>query len=56
MTQIVGRLGEYQFFVHASLTLHAHSHPAANGAWGAPLYTADFRLRIEGLLFNAHTT
>ncbi len=31
----------------ASPTLHEHCHPAANGAWGVPLYTADFGLRIE---------
>ncbi len=29
----------------ASPTLHEHRHPAANGAWGVPLYTADFGLR-----------
>ncbi len=31
----------------ASPTLHEHRYPAANGAWGVPLYTADFGLRIE---------
>ncbi len=31
----------------ASPTLHEHRHPAAKGAWGVPLYTADFGLRIE---------
>ena len=31
----------------ASPTLHEHPHPAANSAWGVPLYTADFGLGIE---------
>ncbi len=30
-----------------SPTLHEHRHPTVNCAWGVPLYTADFRLRIE---------
>ena len=63
MTQIAGRLGEYQFFFlsqtegdedkaatqscQASPTLHEHRHPAASGSQGVPLYPTDFGLRIE---------
>ena len=35
----------YSFY--ASPTFDEHRHPAANCAQGVPLYTADFRLRIE---------
>ncbi len=40
----------------ASPTLHEHRHPAANGAWGVPLYTADFGLnqKPRSLWPNAH--
>ena len=52
LRQTEGDEGVVQPMLHnpvwdVSLTLHVHPHPAANSAWGVPLYTADFGLRIE---------